>query len=116
MSVTYSEELLENGLRKISLSGTLDAPGAMEVEEAFHALLLEHGGQVIIDLADVDYMSSYGLRMLLMGAKALHQANGGLHLAAPNPHVMEVIRIVGYDEMFPVYETVEEAVASLSER
>jgi anti-sigma B factor antagonist len=114
MSVTYDEEWLENDLCRINLSGTLDAPGTMAIEEAFQALLHKRGTQFVIDLSGVDYMSSYGLRMLLMGAKALRGIEGGLHLAAPNQRVMEVIKVAGYDTMFPVFETVEEAIAFLT--
>lgn len=113
MAVQFDEEFMENGLLRISLSGSLDAPGAMGVEEQFQARLLEQGGNVIVDLKKLEYMSSYGLRMLLMAAKALHDKGGGLHLAAPNSHVMDVIRIAGYDTMFPVYETVDDAVVAL---
>ena len=113
MAVTFGEELLQNGLRKIALEGTLDAPSAMAIEDEFKATLLEGGGAVIVDLSGVDYMSSYGLRMLLVGAKALHTVGGGLHLAAPNEHVMKVITVAGYDTMFPVHETVADAVLNL---
>lgn len=110
MGVTIHEELLDDGLRKISLLGVLDAPSAMAIEEQFQAKLLEKGGNVIIDMAGVEYMTSYGLRMLLVGAKALRERKGELHLAAPNPHVMKVITLAGYDTMFPVHETIEDAL------
>jgi len=114
MGVNFSEEFLENGLLKISLSGSLDAPGAMGVEEQFQNRLNQQGGNVIVDLSGLEYISSYGLRMLLMAAKGLHDRGGGLYLAAPSPHVMEVIKMAGYDTMFPVYETVDEALLRLS--
>lgn len=114
MPVTYTEEFLEKGLRQVSLEGTLDAPGAMAIENGFQEVLTGQGGQVIIDLSGVDFMSSYGLRMLLVGAKALHAAGGGLHLAAATPHVMQVIHVAGYDTMFPVYETVQDAIITLT--
>jgi hypothetical protein len=41
-------------------------------------------------------MSSYGLRMILMAAKALHDKGGGLYLAAPTSRVLEVIKVAGY--------------------
>ncbi len=114
MSVTMSEEFIDHGLRKISLVGTLDAPSAMAIEEEFKASLMEHGGRVIVDLSGVDYMSSYGLRMLLIGAKMLHSAHGELHLAAPNEHVMKVITVAGYNTMFPVHESVADAILHLA--
>jgi anti-sigma B factor antagonist len=114
MGVTFQEETIGAGLHLISLDGTLDAPGTMTIEDSFRDHLLSLGGSVIIDLSHVDFMSSYGLRMFLVAAKALMNAGGQLHLAAPRPKVMEVIRVAGYDTMFPVYDSVEEAAHYLS--
>ncbi len=114
MSVNFSEEFLENGLRKLTLSGNLDAPGAMAIEEQFQASVLAQGGNVIVDLHGLEYMSSYGLRMLLLAAKSLHDKGGGLHLAGANAHVMDVIKMAGYDTMFPVYESTEDAIIQLT--
>jgi anti-sigma B factor antagonist len=115
MAVKFSEETLPSGVQKIELAGTLDAPGTMGVEEHFRSQILAAGGAVIVDLSGVDYMSSYGLRMFLVTAKALHNAGGELHLAAPNDNVMQVIQVAGYDTMFPVYVSVDEAIQSLDE-
>src|SRR5512138_2043 len=101
MSVSFAVEFVENNLYKIILKGTLDAPGAMAIEDQFHTTLNEHKGKIIVDLTDLEYMSSYGLRMLLLAAKSRHEADGGLFLAGANLHVMEVIRLAGYDTMFP---------------
>jgi anti-anti-sigma factor len=113
MIVTFTEEKLDADLWKVVFDGTLDAPGTMTVEREFQSWLAERTGQVIVELSKVDYLSSYGLRMLLTGAKTMRQAGGGLHLAAPNEHVYQVIKMVGYDTLFPVYKTTEEAVKSL---
>lgn len=113
MTVLFSDELLDGGLMKIALSGSLDAPGAMAIEEQFKERLRERGGNVILDMSGLDYMSSYGLRMILMAAKTLHDKGGGLYLAAPTDRVLEVIKMAGYDTMFPVYETVADAVLYL---
>jgi anti-sigma B factor antagonist len=114
MTVTFTKEKLDADLWKVVFEGTLDAPGTMTVEREFQSWLAERAGQVIVELSKVDYLSSYGLRMLLTGAKAMRQAGGGLHLAAPNENVYQVIKMVGYDTLFPVYKTIEEAVNSLS--
>jgi anti-anti-sigma factor len=114
MSLTMTEETLENGLRKITLVGTLDAPSTMSIENEFQSLVSQKGNQVIIDLSGVDFMSSYGLRMFLVAAKEVHTNGGALYLAGPNQKVMQVIQMAGYDTMFPVYESVEEAIVFLT--
>ena len=114
MGVSFAVEFFESNLYKVTLKGTLDAPGAMAIEDQFQAMLRGRKDRVIIDLSSLDYMSSYGLRMLLLAAKSLHEAGGGLFLSGANPHVMEVVRLAGYDTMFPVYETVEDAIIDLT--
>ena len=114
MSVTFNEEVLANKVRKISLAGTLDAPNAMSIEDEFKNALMTEAGKVVVDLSGIEYMSSYGLRMLLIGAKDLHSAGGSMHLAAPNEHVMKIIKVTGYNQMFPVHETLDEALLALS--
>ena len=47
----------------------------------------------------------------LVTAKALHNAGGELHLAGANDNVMQIIRVAGYDTMFPVYNTIDDAIA-----
>jgi len=113
MSVTFSEEVLDGGLMKVALSGLLDAPGAMAIEDQFTERIRERGGNIILDMSGLEYMSSYGLRMILTSAKILHDQGGGLYLAAPTSRVMEVIKVAGYDTMFPVYETVADAILYL---
>lgn len=114
MSVTFTEEQIKNNVLVVSLNGTLDAPNAMSIEDNFKDTLTNHRGDVIVNLAGVDYMSSYGLRMLLVGAKTLKTAGYNFHLAAPNEHVLKVITVAGYNAMFPVYETLEEAIDSVA--
>jgi anti-anti-sigma factor len=115
VTVSFTEEMLEGGLMKIALTGSLDAPGAMAIEDQFKERLKERGGNIILDMSGLDYMSSYGLRMILMSAKTLHDKGGGLYLAAPTSRVMEVIKVAGYDTMFPVYESVAEAILFLGD-
>jgi anti-anti-sigma factor len=114
MGTTYAEEVLEDDLRKVTIKGHLDAPNTMAIEEGLRALLGRRGDQVIVDLSGVEYMSSYGLRMLMLCAKALAQAGGSLHLAAAQARVMDLITLAGYDTLFPVHETVEDALLSLT--
>ena len=114
MSVSIALEELDGGLRKIALDGTLDAPGTIDIENEFQSMLLNQGGNVIVDLGELVYMSSYGLRMLLLGAKSLKDAGGEMHLAAANERVMELISLAGYDTMFPVHPSVEDAIRFLT--
>ena len=112
MAVKLAVKSVDNGVSIFILSGTLDAPGTIDVEGEFQNLLREKGGKIIVDLSGLDYMSSYGLRMLLLGAKRLAEAGGEMHLAAPKPRVMELIKLAGYDTIFPVHTALDDALQS----
>ena len=82
--------------------GRLDATNAATVETELLALLGSGGGQLQLDLAGLDYISSAGLRVLLVVAKAAKAKGGKLSLRAPQPQVLEVIRISGFDRILPI--------------
>jgi anti-anti-sigma regulatory factor len=50
----------------------------------------------------------------MVAARASKNVGGTLSLAGANPRVLQMLRVAGYDLMFPVYDTVEEALAALS--
>lgn len=114
MTISYTEELLEPGLRLVRLTGVLDTAGAMVIEDDFHRVLLDGDCSVIVDLSSVPFISSYGMRMLLIAAKRLMDSGCVMHLAAPTPPVMSVITIAGFHELFPVHDSIEDARLFLS--
>jgi len=63
--------------------------------------------QVIIDLAQLDYMSSRGLRVLTVAKRQGEEADVTLTLASPNDVMREILAISRYDKLFTITETVE---------
>lgn len=106
---TITHQDLSDSVYLFAINGDLDAPGGLEIKDPLENHLAEHGGKCIIDLSDVTYMSSYGLRVLLTAAKILQDLDGELHLAAPSERVMEVLVTSGYDSLFPVHHSVDDA-------
>ncbi len=66
-------------------------------------------GKVIIDLAELDYMSSRGLRVLTVAKRLGEDADVAVSLAAPNQVMREILAISRYDKLFTITETVEAA-------
>jgi anti-anti-sigma factor len=64
---------------------------------------------VIIDLAELDYMSSRGLRVLTVAKRQGEEANLTVSLACPNDVMREILAISRYDKLFAITETVEAA-------
>lgn len=62
---------------------------------------------IVIDLSNLDYMSSRGLRVLTVAKRQADEAGIALSLAAPNAVMREILAISRYDKLFTVTETVE---------
>lgn len=96
----------------MKVTGRVDSVTAPDLETALKRLADSDKVHVVLDLKDVDYMSSAGLRAMVSTLKAVKQVNGDLRLASPSPRVEEVLRLAGLTSIFSVYPTREEAVGS----
>jgi anti-anti-sigma factor len=93
------------------LQGRFDAYGADELERYLKSAPLPEAGSLVLDLSRVEYLSSAGLRVILTTYKKLNRTGGTLALAALQPYCRRVLDFAGFDQSFPVFETVPEAVA-----
>ena len=96
----------------MKVAGRVDSATAPELETSLRQLIDGSKTNIVLDLKEVDYMSSAGLRAMVSTLKAVKSANGDLRLASPSPRVEEVLRLAGLTSIFTVYPTREEAVAS----
>lgn len=98
----------------IMLRGRLDELAASETEQGLSKLLAEQPPQIVLNLAGVEYISSSGLRVLLMTLKAVQRYDGALCLCGLTPFVAEVFEIGNFAVMFDIYPEQEAAVAACS--
>ncbi len=97
----------------IKVTGRMDAENAHEFEEACDVWITHGKKHLIADLQDLQYVSSMGLRSFLSVAQKLQSGSGSLILCGLHGlprQVFEMTRLIG---LFPVFETTQEAVASL---
>lgn len=94
----------EKGLMVISVSGRLDTLTAQDFEKQCLGWLAEEKKNLVLDFSGLEYVSSAGLRcVLVVGKKA--KANGnGLSLCGLTGLVQEVFSMSGFDSFFPVYD------------
>jgi anti-anti-sigma factor len=78
------------------------------------ALCAEGRDHVVLDLAGVDYISSAGLRVLMLAAKQAKAQHGFLAVAAVQPLVQEILEISKFTLLLRVLPSVREAVAAAS--
>lgn len=85
----------------------LDVAGAQRLEKE----LADTDGVVLVDLENVSFVASSGLRVLLKHAQRLQAAGGELRLCSANATVADVFQMSGFDSIISVYETREQAEA-----
>jgi anti-anti-sigma factor len=88
----------------------MDAENAPQFEQQCRASIAEGLSGLVVDLGDLTYVSSMGLRSFLSVAKALKDKGGALRICRLNGLVKQVFEITGLSQAFPVYESVEAAL------
>jgi anti-anti-sigma factor len=81
---------------EVKVSGRLDAAQAPRAQEFLDAI---HGG-CVIDMSELEYVSSAGLGVLLSTHKRLMAGQAGLELVNVNPHIKDIFRYSGFDRLF----------------
>ena len=101
------------GVTKANLTGRLDIGGTQAIDLAFNALA---GSQraLIVDLSQVDFIASLGLRLLIVGARTVQRKGGRMVLLAPPIAVEAVLISSGTDNVVPIWRTLDDAVAAVS--
>ena len=109
-------EKLAAGVLKINLTGRMDATGSQEIETRFTELTSQPGLAVVVDLSQVQFLASIGIRTLLVYAKALKGHGGRMVLLKPDPGVARVLEVSGLDTLIGVFRNLDDACAALSSR
>ena len=93
--------------------GRIDGVNARDFENALRESIGEGDGAVIVDLEDLSYISSAGLRAILLIAKTLSQRGAKFALCALSAPIREVFEISGFDKIVAIHGTRREAVESM---
>lgn len=101
----------ENGVTVFELEGRIDTSGAVDMDLALQAAVAEGQHKIVLDMAKVRYIGSAGLRTMADVLTKNKEQGGDLKLVALNRKVARVIRIIGFDRFFSIYDTLEEAIA-----
>jgi anti-anti-sigma factor len=90
----------------------MDAESAPQFEEKCRACIAEGMTGLVVDLGELTYVSSMGLRSFISVARMLQEKEGALRLCHLKGLVKQVFEITGLLGMFRVYDTVEAALVS----
>ena len=113
-TVFVKHEDLSEDLRRICLGGRLDMIGVGEIELPFTALAATRPIAVLVDLTDVSFLASVGLRCIIQSAKALDLKGGRMALlVGDNSLVRSTLDAVGIAEIIPTFFDENGALDSL---
>ena len=94
----------------VTLDGRIDANSAKELEQ--QCLNWIDGGEhkMVMDFSQVNFISSAGLRVILLVAKKLEQVKGKVKLCGLNTTLKDVFEISGFSKLFEIVPSVNEAL------
>lgn len=96
------------------VEGRIDSGTSAELEKKLIAMIEADGVKdIALDFSAMEYISSAGLRVLLMAAKKAGKLGGKVVLSGLSANVKEVFDISGFSNIFNIYASQEEAVKAL---
>jgi len=101
------------GVIILGVMGRLDTTTSKSFEERILATIDAGEKQIVIDFSQLDYISSSGLRVLILAAKRLSSVSGKIVLCCLKDYIMQVFEIAGFSSIFSIYNSQEEAINNL---
>lgn len=101
--------VLDNGVKKVDLVGRLDMKGTMAIENEFAFNTTTTKTAVVIDMSEVAFIASIGIRMLLTNAKSLEGRGGKMVLLNPTDLVKEALETAGIQKLLPIFDDLDAA-------
>lgn len=97
----------------LTLRGRIDSSKAPQVEAIFKQATEDGRFRFVLDMSQLDFVSSAFLRVLITQHKTVHRFNrGDIYLAAMTPRVKDVFELAGLLPLFKTFDTVAEAVGN----
>lgn len=94
-------QALDGTTGTLLLSGELDASSAPQVDEAVDALIADGAAELLIDLGEVSFIDSSGLRSLIRARKSMGNADV-VRLRNPQVGTVRLLEITGLTDQFPI--------------
>ena len=102
----------QDGMLIARTTGRVDGTNAQEFQDALTDAIETSDRLVLLDLGQLSYISSAGLRVILLTAKAIGRQDAELAVCSLSDPVREVFEISGFDQIIPVRDSQAEAIAA----
>lgn len=115
-TILQVDEQRQGNIPVLLLRGRMDSTTSPDAESQLTRMIGEGAQRIVVDFSDLEYISSAGLRVLLAAQKKLKQSGGAVLLTALKPEIRKVFDIAGFNRLFSVYPSVEEALGTAQGR
>ena len=109
MTLTITENTIKNKL-VLLCDGRIDSTNSNVFETKLLEVIDKGNNTLIIDFSKIAFISSAGLRVLLIAAKKVKPFNGSIILTGLSADTQEVFDISGFTSIFTIFKTIEDAV------
>ena len=99
----------------IKVGGYIDTTTSAELEHSLSSLLKSNSYNIVIDLGNVDYISSAGWGMFISEIKGIRERHGDLKLVRMIPDVFEVFELLEFHYILKAFDTLEEAISDFDQ-
>jgi anti-sigma B factor antagonist len=106
-------EEASGGIAFVILRGRLDTAGANDIDLKFNAIAGARRA-VVVDLSQVDFLASLGIRVLVLGARAVKNKGGKLVILSPNDGVRSALSAARTDTLIPIFPDRAAAMAAVT--
>lgn len=97
----------------VAVKGRVDSSTAPRLETVLNEIMDKGNYRIVVDLAELDFTSSAGIRVLITAAKTCRRWNrGDLYLAALPTHIAETFELAGLTRVFKIFPDTVEAVGN----
>lgn len=97
-------------MKVLDFEGSLDTNTAPDAQKRMEEVIEQGHHKILVQFKKLDYISSAGLRILLVAAKKLKKSGGELRICQMNDDVREVFEISGFDTILSVFDNESEAL------
>ena len=103
-----------SGVTKAELTGRLDTANVNDLETRFTAGIMPKAQPTVVDLSNVSFIASLGIRMLLTVARGLSRRGAKFAMFGANPAVMEIFETTALADIIPIVDTEAAAIAEVN--
>jgi anti-anti-sigma factor len=104
------KETVQNDVVILEMNGRLDTTNYNVLEEKIIKLVDSNRHNILVDCSELSYISSSGLRIMLMGLKKINAVKGKFILSGLQENIREIFEISGFTSIFTILPTRKEAL------